>query len=209
LRPFRTSAGDLPAARLADAYLREVIAEYQPEISEERAASGGDLDLGKPEELHPRKDLTVVHFQQLFRGIPVDEAGVTVRLRGNPLGVFGSEISVRYNIHPEIPPADSRFAPSRMDGRLLADLLGCDGIPTLKEVRWVVGRYEKARRLRVSGHHEFHLAEVPIEFVSGHYYVVTEVLFLIDSRPPAWRAWIEPRSAAVLLLEELVSPEFR
>ena len=238
--PFERAAAGLsdtltPRA-LAEQYIREVsgILELPPSATENFAADVTASPSAAPEDLRFKEEKSVagaatVSYNQTVFGLPIWDAGVSVRVNTSPMQVTGSHNAVHYDVEVERPPADAPYLPQRMDRGRLAEVLHLDAgsAPSVTATRQVIYRYEpenasiprspRTPRLTISpglpartkGHfRRCRCLHCAASIVPGHHYVVTEVLFSLayaDWGLLNWRAFVEPATGSVLYLRALVS----
>lgn len=214
---------------LADAYVREVLPMY--DLTEEYVAdlSGSlrsqPIDEGERLKLSQEKnslDTVVVSYQQTALGLPIWQAALQVRMYGDPLQVASSDSTLHYDVHVEPPPLDE-LGGFTDEASGLREALGLDE-PTahglrVNQTRLLVYGYDPAERLDPTasagdrpsfegGAPTLPLPPVPDTILPGQHYVVREVLFslpLAEWGDIHWRAFIEPRTGAVLYLRALVA----
>lgn len=108
---------------LARAYLEAVAEQY--DIPEEAIADAGtplagELDVEEGSRLafaeqKRTRDMVTVSFAQGLFGLPVWEAGFTVTMRGDPLGVVSSRSSFRHGVGAQPPNQQAPFLPDHLD----------------------------------------------------------------------------------------------
>lgn len=106
---------------VADQYLNEVLAAYNlaPEmVSDLDGAMGNQLQASEGSKLHFDKEKivrnhTTVSYAQTYGGLPVWEAGMTVRMRDDQ--VIGSQSSLHHAIALDPPPENAPYRPDQMD----------------------------------------------------------------------------------------------
>ena len=224
-----------PAARahpspreLADAYVREVLPLYG--LPEEQAADLSAGVRGQPADEGPRLkldqekqvlDTVVVSYQQTVLGLPIWQAALQVRIYGDPPAVASSDSTLHHDVDVEPVPRDAPggFAEN---ARSLAEALGLDDARAeglkINDTRLLVYRYDPADRLDPLAGDEspslqggvptLPLPPVPETIEPGRHYVVREVLFTLalpEWGELNWRAFIEPRTGAVLYLRAFVA----
>ena len=238
--PFeRAAAGlsdTLTPRGLAEQYIREVsgILELPPSATENFAADVTASPSAAPEDLRFKEEKSVagaatVSYNQTVFGLPIWDAGVSVRVNTSPMQVTGSHNAVHYDVEVERPPADAPYLPQRMDRGRLVEVLRLDAgsAPSVTATRQVIYRYEPEKRVdpQIAAHAEsddstglagsnerpfpaLPLPPLAASIVPGHHYVVTEVLFSLayaDWGLLNWRAFVEPATGSVLYLRALVS----
>ena len=221
---------DEPSPReLADAYVREVAPLY--ELDDEQTSDLAGALRHRPTEEGPRLkadqekellDTVVVSYQQTVLGLPIWQSALQVRMYGQPLQVATSDSTLHHDVQIETPPAE-RLADFVDEASSLLEALGLDQ-PTaerlrVNDTRLLVYRYDPDDRLDPTaaagdrpslegGAPTLPLPPVPDEIQPGRHYVVREVLFslwLPEWGDLNWRAFIEPRTGAVLYLRALVA----
>ncbi len=212
---------------LAAAYTRDVAAifEIDPAMLTTLGEKVGRVlkDEGSRLRLAEEKSIlntSPVSYRQTHLGLPIWEAGFTVRIQGQPLRVTSSESSVHYNVQVQKPDPKARFMPDRITPPLLVQLLGLRSRakrPRINRTGLLIYRYDPAKRFDPESQHKgplqggpptLPLRPVPETIRPGRYYVVTEVLFSLA--PPGWRnlhwrAFVEPKTGAVLYLRAFVA----
>ena len=214
---------------LADAYVRAVLPIYgvPPEQAADLSASlrrepgreGPQLRFGQEKRV---LDSVVVSYQQTVLGLPIWQSALEVRMYGDPLRVASSDSTLHYDVLLE-PPTRDELDGFANEGSWLRDPLGLDEATAqamrLNDTRLLVYRYDPAERLDLAasggdqpslqgGAPTLPLPPVPDTIQPGRHYVVREVLFslpLPDWGDLNWRAFIEPRTGAVLYLRALVA----
>jgi hypothetical protein len=214
---------------LAEQYLRDVAPLYQlaPTATTNFAAALAPSPTNDAAQLrfHEEKSAqnsTTISYAQTLYGLPVWDAGVTVRLNNKPLQVTSSHSAAHIDLGPvaKLPP-DAPFLPNRIEPAKLKQVLGLAGPdPVVTSTRQLIYRYEPDQRLdpRMHGHPEeggpplklpdMAPAEPPATVQAGKHYIVTEVLFNLDTpgwQGLHWRAFLDPVSGAVLYLRALVA----
>lgn len=221
---------------LAENYLREVAPIYQfaPTAVSNFAAAASPTPTPAPSELRFKEEKSVagavtVSYDQTHFGLPIWNAGVTVRINAAPMQVTGSQNATHYQI--QVTPLDpaAPYVPNRIDVPALRQLLGLynDDNPRINATRLLIYRYLTKGRLDpqllahasageatgFAGHDSPRLPDLPIPPVGdnvqdGRHYIVTEVLFTLARSAWGvinWRTFIEPNSGSVLYLRPLVS----
>lgn len=161
-------------------------------------------------------------YSQTIRGLPVWSSGVTVQIGVDKMRVLSSQNQLAYDVEIDDAP-DTGFTADAVDADKLATLLGFSSPPEglrINRSRQLIYRYEEAERLDPalrlpndaalqSPPPTLPLPRVPSSIVESRHYVVTEVLFTLPfsgwSIPLNWRAFVEPRTGAVLYLRALVA----
>jgi hypothetical protein len=222
---------------LAESYLREVAPIYgfpQQALSNFAATEGASpteasTELRFKEEKNIANNATVSYNQTHF-GLPIWDAGVSVRISLMPMQVTGSHNATHYDIHVDPIDPNALYMPHSLAPSQLKKLLGLtlnDDDPVVNATRLLVYYYLPDQRLDPQGKAHANptpstglggdaspefpslpLPPIPDQITPGKHYVVTEALFTL-SRPQwgslNWRAFIEPKSGAVLYLRPLVS----
>lgn len=243
---YRPAAMDLLAANasaqltprtLAEQYLRDagpVLGFAQEETANFAAApaiglSAAGVELRFKEEKAVGAGVTVAYDQTIY-GLPIWDAGVTVRIDGRQMGVTGSHNAAHYEVRAHQPARGAAYLPHLMDLATVCRVLGLQqGDPdlTINGTRALVYRYRPEERL--DPQHAAHeapddstglagpksvpfptlpLPPVPEAIADEEHYVVTEVLFTYpypNWGALNWRAFVEPNTGAVLYLRPLVS----
>jgi hypothetical protein len=222
---------------LAEQYLRDAapIYGFAPEETTNFAAEAAVAPTEAGVELRFKEEKAVgsgvnVAYDQTVYGLPIWDAGVSVRIDGKAMGVTGSHNATHYRVQAHRPAANVAFLPHLMDLNNVAGVLGLPpGAPglTINGTRALVYRYRESDRFdpQVEAHRnpdestglagndsvEFPtlpLPPVPQGIENETHYVVTEVLFSYSYPgwgPLNWRAFVEPDTGAVLYLRALVS----
>ncbi len=220
--PFR------PAALAQQATVRELAAQYLTEVAAlygfEGAMSSSLLETvpgtlqDETQRLHFHAEkrvanVAVVSFKQTWRGLPVWNAVVGVRVNPEAMEVIGSNSQVVDNLKVELPDLENApYAPERLTSANLARLLRVEPSadePAITSSDLVVYRYWSQERIRPATPDGPTPDDLPIElpdgrrFPDGSDHVVTKVQFQL-SRPERegmyWTALIEPSSGTVLYL---------
>lgn len=226
--PLDGAGRGLSAIAAASAYLRTVASLYGLEDRflerlEERLS--GDFDASEHESLRlfearPTRAFTVVTFQESFRGLPVWEGGVVVRMHGPDNVVTGSALSLAPKIdidEVKEPPKDR----AKVAERLLREVSKKAGLRgfELNATRDLVYRYQAERREprpepgapqvdQPEPVPHLDIGAVPKGVQDGSFRFVTEVLFGTKSKEHGelnWRALVDWKSGAVLYLRPLVA----
>ena len=245
-QPYRPDAVDFalePAAAsltprvLAEQYIRDVaeFLELAPESLGNFAAEATLAPSPAATELRFKEEKTTagsstVSYDQTQLGLPIWDAGLTVRMNTAPMQVIGSHNAAHYEIQVEPPGADAPYLPQRLDGSVLKRLLGLAGDaeePRVSATRLLIYRYRPEERLDPQLQHQeeddesfgfagtrspelpnLPLPPVLVEIEPERHYVVTEALFSLPAAQWGvlnWRAFVEPATGAVLYLRPLVS----
>ena len=240
LHPRQTySAQSLPATlratapdrrSIADQYLREVLPHYNLDadmvldltsaIGRSLRAEGPKVCFGKEKVVRER---ATVSYVQTFLGLPVWQAGITVRMRAEPAEVTGSQSSVHHEIHAERPPDDAPFMPDKIDDGTLAQLLGLGQAgagPKITAKELLIYRFDAQNRGASQPDHDddanMHVAlptidtlpDLPDYLTDGQHYVVVDVQFTLSHGgwdEVNWSAFVEPVTGAVLFLRAFVA----
>jgi zinc metalloprotease ZmpB len=243
--PYRPGAASFLAAgvaqprltprALAEHYLRdasEVFGFTQAATANFAATTSGSptqagVELRFKEEKAQENAVTVAYDQTVL-GLPIWNAGVTVRVNGAELSVTGSHNATHYDVQVRPPKADSAYLPHSMDATKVAALLGLTSSQglTITSTRALVYLYRQTDRFdaQIKAHAgsdpeagfgkgapqfpSLPLPPVPSAIVAEKHYVVTEVLFSLPVKEWGqlnWRAFVEPESGAILYLRALVS----
>lgn len=219
---------------LADQYVREVsgLFDLAPHEVSNLSASPSFIPDAAPSELRFREEKEVansgtVSYDQTYLGLPVWNAGVTVRINAQNMEVVGAHNEVHYGIDAAAPPPDARYLPHRLGEEALAALLGMADQaehPRVLATRLLVHQYHAGDRIDVhsatadessgfAGNASPNFPELPLPPVDGkigegQHYVVTEALFELRSEGWGklnWRALVEPVTGSVLYVRPLVS----
>jgi zinc metalloprotease ZmpB len=244
--PYRPNAVDMAVAGLSDQaltprslaeqYLREVAPLYDlaPTTTANFAADVTAAPSAAPSELRFKEeksvgDVAAIAYDQTYRGLPIWDAGMTVRIHTAPMQVTGSSSAVHYGVQATPPDPGAPFMPHSLDAAKLRQILGVGGDagPRLNATRLVIYWYDPARRIdpQVAAHRDnsestglsgkatpdfpvLSLPPVDARVLPSRHYVVTEVLFTLAYGtwgPLHWRAFVEPATGSVLYLRALVS----
>ena len=230
--PFSAERAGLkePSLRgLADAYVREILPLY--DLADEQAAELSapvrrqPIDEGVRLKVDQEKtvlDTVVVSYQQTVLGLPIWQAALQVRMYGDPLRVASSDSTLHEDVQVEPPPEDvlGRFAD---EASSLHEALGLEDAAArrlrVNGTRLLVYRYDPDERFDPTasvdepaslqdGAPTLPLPRMPDTIEPGRHYVVREVLFTLalpDWGELNWRAFIEPRTGAVLYLRAFVA----
>ena len=244
-KPYRASTGPrmagfapaTPSPRaLAEAYLRDAASLYGMASAETAnlAAAVSLAPTEAPVELRFKEEKTTgtavtVAYNQTALGLPIWDAGMTVRIDAYQMHVTGSHNAAHYNIDVRAPDAAARYLPHAMAQEVVAKLLGLPAHADLKvnATRSLIYRYDPDDRFddQIEAHEQasemtglagvetppvptLPVPPVPPTIEKERHYVVTEVLFSYASQPWGplnWRAFIEPETGAVLYLRALVA----
>jgi hypothetical protein len=243
-QPYRPDAPSIAAFGGADAMTPRVLAEqYLKDVSDVLGltASTDNFAAGfaaspstAGEDLRFKEEkavagATTVSYNQTRFGLPIWDAGVTVRINTRPMQVTGSHNAVHYNVDVERPPADAPYMPQRMEAMVVKKLLNLSGTAalTVNATRLLIYGYVPEERIdpQVKAHQQsddftglagkaerqfptLPLPSLPDRIVAGRHYVVTEAMFSLALAYWGnlnWRAFIEPNTGAVLYLRALVS----
>jgi hypothetical protein len=237
-QPYGPAAGGLEAIAppptpraLAEQYLRDMAPVFN---LTPQATAGFEADFGAPAAAGPRLafkeektagDNTVVSYAQTEGGLPVWDAGLTVRLHRKPLQVTGTHNHLHYQLDVHKPGPEAPYLPGRLGVPKLRQLLNLDPQapdPEITSHRLLIYRYAPEERFDrqaapaapqagappCKDFPTLPLPAVPAAIQADRHYVVTEVLFRLPFPgwgKPNWRAFIEPDTGAVLYLRALVS----
>lgn len=214
---------------IASVYVRDVaqIYDIDPGMLEKlgERIEGELTDEGTLLKLAEEKtlmDTTVVSYQQTHFGLPIWEAGFTVRMHRPELRITSSQSSIHYDVQVEKPDPKAKFMAVRVKKATLQQILGEVEIPPkITSIRPLIYRYDPAMRFDPESKQEegplqagpptLRLPEVPETITPGTHYVVTEVLLTLAL--PGWgdlnwRAFVEAQTGAVLYLRAFVSAAF-
>jgi zinc metalloprotease ZmpB len=215
---------------LADTYVREML----PNLGLDQGVAdnlGALATASEPEraerpQLHFAEEKVsdrqaTVSYVQTALGLPVWRSGFAVRMRGEPLGVIGSESSIDPELRQvDAPKADAQFLPEAIDVAALQGLLALQAAPEITGKRLIVYRYDPDNRGNAVAAHDpdaeaaaeacpmLSPPAVPSTIEPGRYYVVGEILFSYTAEgwgPLNWRVFVEPETGAALRIEALVS----
>jgi hypothetical protein len=224
------AAGTITPRALAEQYLRDVAPIYElPATATANFAAAvaphpttDAVQLRFKEEKSVENNTTIA-YTQTYNGLPVWDAGVTVRLNSTPLQVTSSHNAMQGGVEQTIkPPPDAAFLPNRIEPGKLKTVLGLkpnDADPVVNSTRLLIYRYEPEQRedpqLKAKGEGfqppdfpKLPLPPLPPAIKAGQHYVVTEVLFtytLPNWGALHWRAFLEPKEGHVLYLRALVA----
>jgi hypothetical protein len=215
---------------LADEYVREVLPVYDLEGSigaDLNAAVGTEIADEEPRLRFVRekvlKNQATVSYAQTCLGLPVWEAGLTVRMQGDPLVITSSQSSVHHGIEISPPGPDASYLPGAITTDVLMGLLGLDpedAVVSINETQLIVYQYDPNDRGNGIGPPEeddeenlhvgapkIQVPEIPDSIEAKRHYIVSQVLFTLqqsDFAPLNWGAFIEPETGAVLNLSVFV-----
>jgi zinc metalloprotease ZmpB len=236
----RLAAGmtsQLTPRALAEQYLRDAapVFGFASEQTTNFAATTGinpsdaGVELRFKEEKAVGSAVSVAYDQTVF-GLPIWDAGVTVRIDRAAMGVTGSHNAGHYDIQPHRPASTAAYLPHLMDLDKIRRVLGLqpsDPELRINGTRALVYRYRSDERFdpQIEAHQNpdestglagtdpvpfptLPLPSVPASIENEKHYVVTEVLFSYSF--PGWgslnwRAFVEPDTGTVLYLRALVS----
>lgn len=222
---------------LAEQYIRDAapIFGFAPQETENFAAApaisptDAGVELRFKEEKAVGSGVTVAYDQTVY-GLPIWEAGVTVRIDSKQMGVAGAHNAAHYNVHADRPAPNAAYQPHSMDVDKVRTVLGltaADPELTINATRARIYRYDPKDRFdpQIKSHENpdestgmagpgavpfptLPLPPVAQSIENGKHYVVTEVLFSYpfpEWGPLNWRAFVEPATGDVLYLRALVS----
>jgi len=226
-------AAPVSARALADEYVREVLPtlNLDPGMADALDAAVETRTLGQDQapklqfvEEKASTNQATVSYAQTSMGLPVWQAGLSVRMRGAPAQVVGAQNSVHYDLDVFPPPADAAYMPELIDADALVHLLELDPsskAPTITDTRLLIYAFDPDDRGNGAGPPDspdetnmhaavptIQLPPLPDSLEPGRHYVVTEVLFALQPQgwePLNWSAFIEPETGAVLNLRVFVS----
>lgn len=230
-QPFTRVAAGFEAApsprALAEQYLREIapvlelpdeaLANFAAELERTAPQSGGS-ELRFREE-KTAADMAAVTFAQTRFGIPVWNAGVTVRVRTAPNAVLGAQNEFHYDLDVDRPPPSAPYLPDKVNEENLSALFTRKPLPNKPRINttqlWIFQYEPDARSERPPKEKSFEapaptleLPPMPASIWPGKHYVVTEVLFTMeypDWGKLNWRAMVEVETRAILYLRALVA----
>lgn len=238
MESLAVAAAPLTPRALAEQYIRDVAEIYglESESTENFAAAPTPAPSQAGTELRFKEEKragggTSVSYDQTRFGLPIWDAGMTVRINTAPMQVTSSHNAVHYEIEVHQPGADASYMPQRLDGAALKGLLGLaedSEKPRVNATRLLIYRYRPEERLdpQMRPDNEENLESfgfagaqspdlpslplppVPDEIMPERHYIVSEALFTLyaaDWGVLNWRAFIEPQTGAVLYLRPLVS----
>ena len=244
-KQYRPDAVDLLSAgrsapltprTLAEQYIRDAaqVFGFAREETENFAAastvspSEAGVELRFKEEKAVGSGVTVAYDQTVY-GLPIWDAGVTVRVDSKEMGVTGSHNAAHYDIDVDRPASTAAYLPHLMNVDKVREVLGLqsDDTLTINGTRALIYRYRPEERYdpQISAHQNpdeyiglggqktvafpaLPLPPLPQSITSEKHYVVTEVLFSYPFPgwgPLNWRVFVEPDTGAVLYLRALVS----
>lgn len=215
---------------LADAYVREVLPVYDLAggfAADLNSVVGTEISDEEPRLRFSRekvlKNQATVSYAQTCLGLPVWEAGLTVRMQGDPLVITSSQSSVHHEIEISPPGPDAAYHPEAITADVLIGLLGLDpedADVSINETQLIVYQYDPNDRGNAIGPPEaddeenlhvgapkLEVPEVPDSIEPLRHYIVSQVLFTLQrsgSAPLNWGAFIEPETGAVLNLSVFV-----
>ncbi|HKB05209.1 MAG TPA: hypothetical protein VKD90_23495 [Gemmataceae bacterium] len=245
-QPYRPAAVDmigmeaataLTPRKLAEQYLRDAseVFGFAPAETANFAAAAESSPSEAGVELRFKEEKAVgggvtVSYDQTVLGLPIWDAGVTVRIDGRAMGVTGSHNASHYTIQANRPSTNAKYLPHLMDADKFRGLLGLrpnDPALTINATRALVYWYRPADRFdpQIEAHKNpdestgmagkeavpfptIPLPAAPQAIKPDKHYVVTEVLFSYPFPgwgPLNWRAFVEPDTGTVLYLRALVS----
>lgn len=170
-----------------------------------------------------------VTYDQTALGLPIWDAGMTVKIDAGTMHVTGAHNATHYAVDPVAPNAAARYTPNAMGAATVARLLGLpEGAPlTVSATQALVYRFVAHERFDpdIESHEApdegtgfagtatpclptLPLPVLPDDLEQGRHYVVTEVLFRYAAPPWGelnWRAFIQPDTGTVLYLRALVA----
>jgi len=224
-----TKAPMTPRA-LADQYLRDVASLYElaPTATVNFAAALAQSPTNDASQLRFKEEKsvqnsTIISYVQTLYGLPVWDAGVTVRMNNQPLQVTSSHSAAHSGlVDVAKPAADFAYLPNKVDQDKLKKSLGASEEPVVTSTRLLIYRYEEDQRIdpqitlkKKGGFQGEDFPRLPLpaltpspEIKEGQHYVVSEVLFSLaypNWGTLNWRAFLDPQSGQVLYLRALVS----
>jgi len=155
-----------------------------------------------------------VSFVQMYMGLPIWEAGVTVTVLSDPLRVVSSRSTFHHEVElANLPPPEAEVL--KVTPTLLRQALRIKGQRQRLSVtgaRMLVYRYEAPKRSgrgdRLSGVQQepplLPAPSVPRTVTPGVHYIVVEIFFALampDTGDVPWRAFMEPQARAILFLQ--------
>lgn len=217
------------SAALAVAYLREAAEVFGIDATIEAKRAPSPTAQPKPADDRPQLLLTestsllgaTTHgFSQWLHGLQVWEAGASVTVRDDPLGVVTARSEYRQDMKVAELLLDAEVRPGKLSAGAAAELLGRKDLRLNSKGRWWLYRYDPAERHlretavkdartgREQGPPTLRLPAVPRGIEPGVHYQVLEILF--DTEVPRWgvlhwRAFVEPRTRAVLYVRAFVA----
>lgn len=225
---FNGSAAPITPHGLADQYLQRAASTYG--IDQSMLTNPGDGNAFSAAATSPdgklemvdEKDImgtTTVSYQQVYDGLPVWKAGVSVTIQSEPLRVTASQSSVHKDINLSSTSSNLSATPSITQPQLKKALNITAGTPKITSMRRLIYQYDPDRRIDPElktangtsfecGPPKLDLPELPAAIQTGQHYVVTEVLFSLavdDVGPVNWRAFIEEQTGAALYVRALIA----
>ena len=223
-------AGESPTPRqLADEYLRDVLHifglnetmadDLVGAVATEVQDEGPKLRFLEEKEVGNQ---AVVSYVQTDHGLPVWQSGVAVKIAARANQVISSQSTVQLGIAIVPPDTNAPYLPEKLDAVTLAGLLGLadEDQPTINDILLFIFRFDPDDRGNASGEpceddeRQMHvtgptlqLPSLPDDLVDGRYYVVSRVLFTLESSgwgEVNWAAFVEPETGAVLRLDSFV-----
>ena len=223
-------AGAVPTPRqIADEYLRDVLPLFgiNEAMTDNLSGIVGSEPLNEEAKLRHFDEeevgrQIVVSYRQTHLGLPVWQAGIAVKLAGQPYRVISSQSSVQSHIQVSPPSSHAPYLPEQLDARTLARLLGLgEGRElTIHDVQLLIYRFDPDDRGNATGEHDHNdetqmhvcgpslqLPELSAEITPGQYYVVCQALFALSVPGPGdlnWSALVEPQTGAILRLDSFI-----
>jgi len=154
--PAGLAARTITPRALAEQYLRDVAGVYElaPATMANFAASPTGAPSAAPTELRFKEEKAIgnaasVSYDQTHFGLPIWDAGMTVRIETAPMQVTGSHNAMHYEVDVSRPDPNSAYMPHRLDAeKLRAALgLGAGGQPAINATRMLIYRYTPEQRL--------------------------------------------------------------
>jgi hypothetical protein len=237
IKSFRPSSKAIsPSARdIADEYIRQVnhllglpltkSSHFAAPIQREQPGPDED-DVRFQEEKSVAGTATVSYAQTKF-GIPVWNAGITVRLRTQPMEVTGAQNEFHYDIG-EIgyPPPEAEYLPAKITAERFTSLFPPHSLPSAPrfnaQPRLCVYQFISDERIYPAIARNQHLSALEVcpptlelrdigPMEEGRHYVVSEVLFALalpNWGHLNWRAFVEVETGSVLYLRALIACAF-
>lgn len=183
----------------------------------EKSASEAGVELRFKEEKNAVGNAVAVAYDQTIFGLPIWNAGVTVRIDAKKMNVTGAHNTRHYDIEVHRPVEEAPYLPNKMHPETVAGLLGLNDNKSLviNATSLLVYNYVREDRLEPESEDHDHgehitlpLPPVADSITDNMHYVVTEVLFTHpygELGNVNWRAFIEPDTGSVLYLRALVS----
>jgi hypothetical protein len=223
---YPSSPSAMSSARtLAAEYLREAagIYEIDPAALEELESPVEDeprIDLNRPNQLRFAAESalagapTAISFVQMYMGLPIWEAGVTVTVLSDPLRVVSSRSTFHHEVElanlPSPETEELKVTPALL--RQALRIRGQRQSVSVTGTRMLVYRYEAPKRSgradRLSGVQQepplLPAPSVPRTVMPGVHYLVVEIFFALampDAGDVPWRAFMEPHTRAILFLQ--------